>query len=1143
MDIFKVPVTRRKRLQKMWLVVLVCFIVQGLLFAEEVCKFAYKGKPEIFNNGTMTVPDDMVALSEYQYVPGVTDMSHDTLSRPSIMLIIDESSSMVSVSDPSNARLRVASDLLDTLLKRCPIAEVGIAAFCAILCFDSTNDPYKVIPPGEKSGYCPLLQLTKRYPPDNKTGHEILKWYLRSNQRGIIYKPLNYVGSTNITAGINASKHAFSNTTSPKKAHFNIFFSDGEANEPLGNVNGYASGEDVATTFCVYFEGHTLSDTLPIFIENVKVNGYSANNPKSDFHSIDNINYDTLMSFVMNNIIEHIVTGGTFIPIEMSVNGGISATNWNLDSTGFVFPGLFPLLDWTTDFDFEIKYQIRRISINPQTNTLDTIIKDTIHYIAFDVEIDSLQGPLPDSLWDVKCWDRTMGFYFNNVQITEIEDNMSPLEIRFTYDPGEAQYNYTNVSIEVSNTSATGRDRETITLTKNGNTFSGTFPRVVISTGTSPSPGDGTLQHYASDNIVAVFRNSESPKLPLDTFEIQAPFNFSGSVEITEAYYFDKNAEGYVDSIAVEATTNISGGFTSTMITEIVNNAFTLPVFRGFTINSSGVTAGGFFMKVAENTGHNPVTYVTTDDKIDVAGIILSTGGQITAATIDIIDKVAPIIHWEPRSALLADYQIAARTDTLGVKFSEPVRNTSATEPFYFLDIGGGSNYAVTLRPAGQPKSDSLIFEVVSVTGTMEDGDSLWIHETDRITDTPGNFQNNPQNIKRRLYIEKKYGSVAVECGYYFDNNGDGFVDSIFVKASTDIQGGFTMTMINELVTGALTLPAYRNFRVTGNGLTTGGFYITVTEGAANPTTYVTADDKLVFMQITFTTGGTVQAKTVPVYDKIAPLIHWSERSAVAIVHHDVTVNDTLFVTFTEPVTNVVAQVPFRFKSISTGTPLYTANLKAIGQPSPEQMVFEIQRPLTGIDKMQDGDSIWIFEGNRVGDACKNETGATVTNYQNNPNNTRRRLYVDRRLLPFNLIPVAVSPISKSSIINSKFEVPDHYFPILNPNDLNLTQQGGTYYGMIINVVPDDKSNVYEGFKLKGELTIIDAVGNLVIEKKEMGWDEANKRLIFVWNVKNSNGRYVGSGMYLCLIDIEEISTGPDHSGVNEVKRVMIGVK
>ena len=119
------------------------------------------------------------------------------------------------------------------------------------------------------------------------------------------------------------------------------------------------------------------------------------------------------------------------------------------------------------------------------------------------------------------------------------------------------------------------------------------------------------------------------------------PFDFGGIVQIVSGFYFDNNAEGYVDSIYVEATTDIAGGLTDAHITELIDKALTLPAFRGFTVNSSGVTTGGFYMKVTEDNGHNPVTYVTNDDKIEVISVALNAGGQVLAATVDIIDKKA----------------------------------------------------------------------------------------------------------------------------------------------------------------------------------------------------------------------------------------------------------------------------------------------------------------------------------------------------------------------------------------------------------------------------------------------------------------------------------------------------------------------
>ncbi len=197
---------------------------------------------------------------------------------------------------------------------------------------------------------------------------------------------------------------------------------------------------------------------------------------------------------------------------------------------------------------------------------------------------------------------------------------------------------------------------------------------------------------------------------------------------------------------------------------------------------------------------------------------------------------------------------------------------------------------------------------------------------------------------------------------------------------------------------------------------------------------------------------------------------------------------------------------------------------------------------------MSDGDSIWIHNGDRVGDVCKDDAGNIVTNFQNNSKNIKRRLYVERRLLPFKYFPVAVSPLEVKDIDNDKYIIPCTYIELFKQqgifNSLKLTEsKGSKYNGMIINIVPDDYTNVFKEFRLKGTLTILDPVGNRLIEKKRMGWDDVRKRLIFAWNVKNSNGRYVGPGMYVCLFEVEEITEGAVNTHLKEVMKLIVGVK
>ena len=129
----------------------------------------------------------------------------------------------------------------------------------------------------------------------------------------------------------------------------------------------------------------------------------------------------------------------------------------------------------------------------------------------------------------------------------------------------------------------------------------------------------------------------------------------------------------------------------------------------------------------------------------------------------------------------------------------------------------------------------------------------------------------------------KKYHWIHCEinCGYYYDNNADGFVDSFFVEVTTDIPGGLTDSHVQEILdSNLLRLPDFRNFTINNSGGVSGGFFLNVKEDTPYPTTYVTSDDKLIVRQGILTTGGLVFDTIAPIYDRVAPIIHWQDKAA-----------------------------------------------------------------------------------------------------------------------------------------------------------------------------------------------------------------------------------------------------------------------
>ena len=238
---------------------------------------------------------------------------------PSIMFVIDYSGSMVGPTgnDPENARIRVPAALIDTLFRKNPAAEVGLSLWAGELKFDHDDDPYNEICPGEEGGYCPLYQLNKVYTATDTTGYDILNWYLDVTGDLLTYFTSGYqITGTNITTGIKASKHAFSNAQYEKKYHFNIFFSDDEPNLPEPDPFSFVEGSDVATTFTIFFGAATSPQYQVDFTSNIQNNGYSQTNPNSILHTIESVTVDTLLSYLIGLFRQHNIIGDSNVKIK-----------------------------------------------------------------------------------------------------------------------------------------------------------------------------------------------------------------------------------------------------------------------------------------------------------------------------------------------------------------------------------------------------------------------------------------------------------------------------------------------------------------------------------------------------------------------------------------------------------------------------------------------------------------------------------------------------------------------------------------------------------------------------------------------------------------------------------------------------------
>jgi len=219
---------------------------------------------------------------------------------------------------------------------------------------------------------------------------------------------------------------------------------------------------------------------------------------------------------------------------------------------------------------------------------------------------------------------------------------MNSLEVRFNYDPGTAQYNYTQATVEITNISSISRDKETINLTKNGTTFNGAFKISLIKNNETATQGDKILNYYQTDAIVARFQNNENVKLPLDTLKIQIPCNFSSYLfTLNKGIYFDNDANGHVDSIFLGVSYENTDSLAQNLVKALEPR---LPQHRKLKALDFKAVKYGIGMRVEEQAP-DIRTFVDIKDKLQIADTIRITDKMLLdACEIMFIDSMAPVI-------------------------------------------------------------------------------------------------------------------------------------------------------------------------------------------------------------------------------------------------------------------------------------------------------------------------------------------------------------------------------------------------------------------------------------------------------------------------------------------------------------------
>jgi hypothetical protein len=373
--------------------ILVVMMVSASLAAEiERCVMTFSNCPQDFNNDTILVPEKVVAIAPS--VLGCKDTAYIDSSKKdtnSFFFIIDNSGSMKgdTAHDPEGARFTVPRALLDTIYKKQPNAQVGVAVFQGSLSFDPTttatfpyssyfqrmSQTYDNLP---DQAYLQLITLNQLY--NGVEGIKIVDSVLSTTGTGkgteLRYRPrFTIASSTNINIAFLAAREAFATATAPAKNQYIIFLSDGEANrgwnDPGVDSIWYFrdSTRNVPTTFTVYFNAAgTIPPSIDTMTKNIKGNGYSASNPNSACYTIA-ASYNSLMNVLMTNVINRIGVPAT--PIRMVINDIPSTTFAN---GSFVFPDSFMLESNVTRYTMITTYQYTKPGTTTQILISDTTV-------------------------------------------------------------------------------------------------------------------------------------------------------------------------------------------------------------------------------------------------------------------------------------------------------------------------------------------------------------------------------------------------------------------------------------------------------------------------------------------------------------------------------------------------------------------------------------------------------------------------------------------------------------------------------------------------------------------------------------------------------------------------------------------------
>lgn len=519
-------------IRRTWLFAAIVGSALGISAAGRVCDLAFSECPNKFSKGVVKIPAEAIWLdAKIPFCNEFVQTNSSAIKPPSVVFIIDNSGSM-DENDPAVARFDVVATLLENMSTFAPATEVSLVIFTRRLSFDHRENPYfRTAFPGDTSqhdSYVPLTALNKVF-PDGRTGLDTLKALLKHDDKGNLTYVTKLAASrnnsgmgrsntrdgTDISLGFMAGKQAMKDSKSDKANQFFIFLSDGTPSTPdngrEATLNEFIQGAAVPTTFTVFFDTQNstpeVSSTIVQMTANIRQNDYSAANLKSAYWAI-NLPASQLQSLLQDQVIGNVLSLRVRPKEATLATGDSTFRNISMDTAQFFFAKHLALRSDTTRIQLDYTY-----SYMDSTGAKPVAVQKQVPYALTFVRAAGV--PLPAGMGESCKEQANISLYHDGQPITTVTAADTGLEARLSMPDGSP---CAGCTLEVMPSSPYVKDMETPVMAPMGGYLSGTFQREV---NTSPSVGDGKLQHLPGDSIVVLFI---SPENPLDRVRRAFPY-------------------------------------------------------------------------------------------------------------------------------------------------------------------------------------------------------------------------------------------------------------------------------------------------------------------------------------------------------------------------------------------------------------------------------------------------------------------------------------------------------------------------------------------------------------------------------------------------------------------------------------------